>query len=561
MFQPYRLLIFLSGKIIGLSNKIGYLRKAGGNLLLSSRHSDRLLHQGSDRTPVKGSEMFFFCLHLDEAGDVLDRLLVLVHGRVEIGPNLKDLVDVLVVHKKEVIEVGIGNDHHLHIQIDRLRFQSGRGEQVKRIIGLNLELFAFQRPFKGLPYAGFHNGIQEIDHQVPAHGLDQRPGLDLAEIGAPYAGPVHNPLDAPEDISVGWITFHNDRRRFLIAVIHQQVDLIGLKPVSFRHHHHGKARDLGLLLRIEDLKVVGQIFQHLFEVCLDRLGGEFTDDRGRQFRRGFREGHPVHFFHFFLDLLLKVSERQKNLVDLFPQSRVLFLHRLKLISREPSPFRHGLHLVNVHRLFVHQGHHLRPLDLPYLNVHQGKTFPFDPFIQILEKGLPLGLIGLHDLLLHIDVFLALEELGDLLFQRFDKSAHGLLEMDACAPHQADQYRGLGILEIIHIAEIVRDLVLFGYLLEKLLDRGHPAAARHTGDKDIVPLSVYAHTEFEGLDRPLLSDNFLQGLQIVGGFERERGGIEPPSEMIERYFRISAFLWHCPSPYFQFPVCCFNQPLS
>ncbi len=70
-----------------------------------------------------------------------------------------------------MIEIGVSNNHNLDIQIDGLRLQAAGGKQVKGIIGLNFELFTFERPFERLPHARLLDGIQKIDNQVAAQGL------------------------------------------------------------------------------------------------------------------------------------------------------------------------------------------------------------------------------------------------------------------------------------------------------------------------------------------------------------------------------------------------------
>jgi len=69
----------------------------------------------------------------------------------------------------------------------------------------------------------------------------------------------------PKRFSVGGIGFDNHRRSFLLRVVDDQVDLIGLKGISFRHEK-GHARNLRLSLRSEDLQVLGHVLKHVGEV-------------------------------------------------------------------------------------------------------------------------------------------------------------------------------------------------------------------------------------------------------------------------------------------------------
>ncbi len=168
-------------------------------------------------------------------------------------------------------------------------------------------------------------------------------------------------------------------------------------------------------MRVENLQVVRHIFQHVLKICLNPFVLVLFHKRFCQIRRIVHEGLSVHLFDFFLDLFLQVSQFNKDLFNPFLKFTVIFLHGAKFISGEPALLNHGFNLVNVGRVSVHQRHHLRPFNLAHLNIHQGKPFFLDLFIEAFEKPFPPGLIGRHNVFFGVDIFLAFKDHGDLFF--------------------------------------------------------------------------------------------------------------------------------------------------
>ena len=108
-------LLLLAGPVIGFPDQVGNSRKAGGNFLLSSGHSDGLFHQRRHRRPIERSQSLLIGRHFDEFGKLLNRLLIFVHDAVEVCPDLEYFAQVFIIVAEQMVEVGIGNQNDFDI--------------------------------------------------------------------------------------------------------------------------------------------------------------------------------------------------------------------------------------------------------------------------------------------------------------------------------------------------------------------------------------------------------------------------------------------------------------
>ena len=146
----------------------------------------------------------------------------------------------------------------------------------------------------------------------------------------------------------------------------------------------------------------------------------------------------------------------------------------ELVFREPALFHHGLHLVDVRGVAIDDGHDLRSLELPDLDVHEREAFFLDLLIETFEEALSFLFVGLHDLFLEVDVLLALKELRDLLFESLHQRACVLFERSPGSRLEPHEDGGFGVLEAVHVAEVVGRPLFLGDLFQHLPDGGHSA---------------------------------------------------------------------------------------
>ena len=64
-----------------------------------------------------------------------------------------------------------------------------------------------------------------------------------------------------------------------------------------------------------------------------------------------------------------------------------------------------------------------------------------------------------------------------------------------------------------------------------------------GDEDVVALAEHPHAETERLYTPLLADDVLLRVKIVGGLEGKLLGVRRPLELFYRDFERVGFLGH------------------
>ncbi len=215
-----------------------------------------------------------------------------------------------------------------------------------------------------------------------------------------------------------------------------------------------------LALLGKDLQIIRHILQHILEVIIDPLALIFPSYGFRKVCGHFHEHQAVHLLNRLLDLLLQVSQFEKDLVNLFPQLGLLLSQLLELFLGKPALLYHGFNLINVRGVSIHQGHHLGPLDLPHLDIHKGKALFPHLLIQFLEEAFALCFILLHDLFFSVEIVLTLKKLWDLFLQGLHKIVHVFLKLPPHPCLEPQKNGGFGILEVVHIAEVIRHPLLF-----------------------------------------------------------------------------------------------------
>ena len=435
---------------------------------------------------------------------------------------------------QHVVQLRRGHDHHLDFHLDGFGFDARGRDEVVGVEGLDLHFRGLQGALEGLPHPRFHDGVHQVQHQVAAVGLDERPGVDLGEIGAPQAGTVHDPLDGAEQVAVVGERFHDHRRSFQFCVVHQQVDLVGMQHRFRRGGHEHAHGPLHLLAHhLQAVQVFRHVGQHGLYVLL-HLGVvvAFQQRLGEVAGRA-HEHEPVHLFGLALHFLLQFAHVQEDGVDLFLQGLVGFLKFFQFLVRKAPLGGHFLQLQQVHRLPVHNGHDVRPLDLAHLHVHQHEAGIAHLGFQVLEELAGLPVVRLNDLVLAGDVFLALEKLRNVALHRFQKGLHVGLEGAALARRKAQQDGFFRRLEVVDEAQVVGRGFRVRAVAQQPLDHGQLADAHGPGDEDVVALALHAHAEAKGIHPPPLADDVGLLVHLAGMGEGQRCGVERPAHLFGR----------------------------
>ena len=203
----------------------------------------------------------------------------------------------------------------------------------------------------------------------------------------------------------------------MFAIIHEEIDLIGLKGITLRERERQTGHNL-LWTGCKYLQVVAHILEHVFKEGIHLFIRVFFLEGPNPIRCRFHEQQAIHLFCVPLDFFLQIPQFKENLVYFFPQRSMLGLHLLKFFFWKPALLDHFLNLIDVHGISIYQGHDLRPFDLTDLNVHKGEALISDPLVELFKETLPLLLIFFHYLLFPVDIFLALEQAWHFFFQGF-----------------------------------------------------------------------------------------------------------------------------------------------
>ncbi len=146
--------------------------------------------------------------------------------------------------------------------------------------------------------------------------------------------------------------------------------------------------------------------------------------------------------------------------------------------------------------------------------------------HLLEERRPALAVAIVDLLASCLELVRLEDLGDLAFQAVDVMLEVGAELAALAGRELQVPGAVGIVEVVDVAEVGRLRLVGARPCEEALDRRHLAGSRIPGDVDVVSVLdvLDAESEFECVDRPFLSDDLIERLELGGRLESERRGV-------------------------------------
>jgi len=134
----------LPGPVVGFTKEIRDNREACRDFFCRPVILTALLDQHSHGGSVKGFSLSSSAfLRMNSANWRTDFSFLFM--TCQIGPDLEILAVSSVVSVEQLVNVFIGDDHDLHVHVDRVRLKARGREEIKRVIGL-ISSFWSSRP-------------------------------------------------------------------------------------------------------------------------------------------------------------------------------------------------------------------------------------------------------------------------------------------------------------------------------------------------------------------------------------------------------------------------------
>ncbi len=231
-----------AGPIRTLGDEVSDVAEPCGEVVLILHQPRAVVDDAGYGCRREGAEVLLPAHHGDELGVFLDVLGVAGHAVVEIGLDLEQLVEVLIVVLQQIVQVGRSRQHHLDSERNGLRLQHGGGDQPQRLrVFFHPHDALLQCPLEGVPGLGaFQQGLC-FQHQIAAVGAVQDTGPDHGEVGD--QGAHHSlMLHPPHQIGEVRIAFVYHRRALGVGVVHKQVDAVAPHDAFGAGHLHGRGQ-------------------------------------------------------------------------------------------------------------------------------------------------------------------------------------------------------------------------------------------------------------------------------------------------------------------------------
>jgi hypothetical protein len=204
-----------------------------------------------------------------------------------------------------------------------------------------------------------------------------------------------------------------------------------------------------------------------------------------------------------------------QVLDVALDALLLFgVELLELVGAERLAFLHRRER-NAHR----RAHHRDSL-FPGTSLHAFEAF-LVALPHLLLNGLPAGA-----------VFLTLEHGRDRRTQLLHQALHIVAQYPATTRGQTQRVRAVRRLEVVHVNPVGRRRLVGSPVFEKATHHGVLADARRPEREQVVALLPDADAEADRLDRPVLTDDILERLEIVRGLECELGRIRQTGERFD-----------------------------
>ena len=149
---------------------------------------------------------------------------------LEIGGDLEQIGEFLVLGAEQVIERRRTDQHHLDLERDRLRRSDTVLAMLSSCSSVSIRIWpAFERPLQRGPAEIAGQQLLRVEHEIAAIGAVQRARGQQVEIGdeRAEAGEV---LDPADQRLMRRVVLVDDRRAVPPAVVDDDVDLIAAEP-------------------------------------------------------------------------------------------------------------------------------------------------------------------------------------------------------------------------------------------------------------------------------------------------------------------------------------------
>ena len=228
---------------------------------------------------------------------------------------------------------------------------------------------------------------------------------------------------------------------------------------------------------------------------------------------GVEGNGALQLVEHLLDKLLRLPHGPENFVQPFLEELARSFHLLLRLFVEVGEF---LRREGFAGCFFLQGDDEDAGDTPL----DGKTFLPRLLLELRKKLALLVLELFDDLALLLLVLLGLESLGYVGPQGLDEVFHVFPEDPAFS--RIDRYgQGqVGVLEVVYVTPIGRDLLACRLLLEHVHYRAHFPRARFSQGKDVEAFGNDLESEIEGPESLLLSYDSDWRRHVFGGNEIE-----------------------------------------
>ena len=515
--------------VVGLANQIGNLREARGQLALIAGESHTVLDHRGNRVAMERRQPVVVYLLVHEADVVLEFLFAARREHRELGLDLEDLPEVLIVVMQQGVDVPRADHHDLDVDRHGLGLERDCGEDIQRIKGLDLEAAVAQRALQRRPDPGLSQHVHRVEHQDAAVGTQQTAGLDVHVIGQPLAAFRSHLLDRTEQIAVGRRLLPDDRQPAGLGVVDDDVDA---KAVFFRQLATGSGVFFARFPPVpKSVQPLEHVLAHLVGIRLDPFDakaiGDVTD---RLFDQRAREV-PVEFRNAPAQFAVHVAQRLAQRLHLRAEFLAPLGQPLEFVALELTLLDERFELVHFDRIPGDDRHERRARQRAHLHLHDGESLLLDLLLELLQSGFLSPRRLLDELRPAAPVLFGIEQARQVAPQRLQALVHRIAKPPTVAGGEDEQAWLVGVLEIADVDEIGGRFLAAIHRLQHARDDGRTTAPHIAGNEDVVALAAHRQADAQRLLRPVLADDSNGALvDVVRGPETEPLGVAAPAQV-------------------------------
>ena len=486
-----------------------------GQLLRVFGQPRELLDRAGGRAGVERTEPLTTGERRDELRDEdrVGRRPVDVVG--EVGGDLEELEELMVVRAEQVVEPAVSDERDLDVEGDRLGLEGRGRQQAQRLTErLDADLARSQRSFQFLPGIRLQQDLVRFENEVPAVRPVERSGADEGEVRhkGPELGDVLGPTD---EIRVGRVILDDDRGAVVRAVPDEDVHAVASERTAIGGRWaHGLRSRVRLGGQGEELRsALDHIPFDVVEVAHHRRqGGEAVAQLVDEMTDRGSDDFAVEVAQPAPHLPLPVRDLAKDLLEVALEGRDLrpdpLLVRLGQVVEVIG--RQDLAVPGRCQADAERG--------PDERDPGGVSAPFD----VREARFAVRLELRFDRLLAAAILVALEGRRDRALQLETELRHRLPKYDARRRRQPQRAGALRVGEVVDVAPVVGSRLAGRARGQELPQGGRLADPRWAEGEDVEPDAGRGDRQFDRLDGPLLADDRGDLRARRGRGERHRG---------------------------------------